>query len=236
MAMRLGQNGASLSGDSQLGRVVNESRHILLLDNVNALLGDAEVVVLLEQGHSAVVGVVGNHDGEGNEEGGGIERAILLEGSSLDSEHILSVVLEVRIVFFDGHNGEGNFNVRVAETLAESTGDEDETNLGELSKTSGLHLVEISHAGHDEHTCGNFWLVPIKGVHVVAGVFQELAGTLDVLLHTGGSHLVKSDNLLSKLLLSLSLTAVEISKEFRLAALFEESSGLIKDGCLFNHF
>ena len=48
VTVRLGLDETSALADSQLGRVVDQSWHVLLLDNEDLLLFHAEVVVLLQ--------------------------------------------------------------------------------------------------------------------------------------------------------------------------------------------
>ena len=57
MAMWLGVN-LTLTVKRQFSRVVNQRRHIFLLNDFHTLFAKAEPVVLLKQGYSTVVSVV----------------------------------------------------------------------------------------------------------------------------------------------------------------------------------
>ena len=58
MAVRLRADLASVRVEGNFRIVVNESRDILLLDDVDVGFSEAEVVVLLEQLQGSIVGVI----------------------------------------------------------------------------------------------------------------------------------------------------------------------------------
>ena len=63
--LRLYEAGVLLSG--QLGSVIDQSRHILLLHDFDLLLLHAKEVIALKKGDSAIVGIIGDHDAERND-------------------------------------------------------------------------------------------------------------------------------------------------------------------------
>ena len=84
----------------QLGSVIDQSRHILLLHDFDLLLLHAKEVIALKKSNSAIVSIIGDHDSEGNDEVVTKGR-IDLFGSLLAGQSIVTVEFQIRVIFFD---------------------------------------------------------------------------------------------------------------------------------------
>ena len=68
MTVRLCLNQAISLIDRELGRIIDQSRDVLLLHKVNLGSFHAKEVVSLEQGHCPIVSIIRDHDTEGHNE------------------------------------------------------------------------------------------------------------------------------------------------------------------------
>ena len=234
VTVRLGLNQTTGLAKCEFGRIIDQSRDVLLLHDVNLISVHAEEVVSFEQGHRPVVGVVRDHDSKRHEEIFA-QGSIQLSCPLFAGEGVLGVELEIRVIGLNRAHWQADLDAREAEAFSKTAGDQHEAELGELVETKLLHGIEVGFLGLEVDTVWDLGSEGIERVHVALAGLEEALGSLAVVLEPARRHLLELDDLLSQAGLGIAGAAVEIGEEVRLLGLLEECSCLCEAILCFNH-
>ena len=234
VTVRLGLNQTTGLAKCEFGRIIDQSRDVLLLHDVNLVSVHAEEVVSFEQGHRPVVGVVRDHDSKRHEEIFA-QGSIQLSCPLFAGEGVLGVELEIRVIGLNRAHWQADLDAREAEAFSKTAGDQYEAELGELVETKLLHGIEVGFLGLEVDTVWDLGSEGIERVHVALAGLEEALGSLAVVLEPARRHLLELDDLLSQAGLGIAGAAVEIGEKVRLLGLLEECSCLCEAILCLNH-
>ena len=123
---------------SNVGLVVRQARHLLLLHQCHLLLVQPEVGVRLQQRQRAGMGVPRRHDGEGQLTLGATTRRI---HAALQRQDALAVQLQVAGAC-GRLRGQRNLDAGIAQTLAQAARNQDEGRIAHLLQPHLLRAAE----------------------------------------------------------------------------------------------